>query len=121
MALEVLDERPAPTAIFAANNFIAVGAIKAVRESGLRVPGDLSMVCFDDLPTDWSMDPFLTVVAQPAYLLGQRAAELLFERIDGLAPRAAREIVMPGELIVRRSSGRAPSRTSSWCAGRAAP
>ncbi len=105
MALEVLDERPAPTAIFAANNFIAVGAMRAIREAGLHAPGDLSIVGFDDLPPDWSMDPFLTVVAQPAYTFGQRAAELLLERIDGQAPDGARELVLPGELIVRRSSG----------------
>lgn len=105
MARDVLDVVPAPTAIFAANNFIAVGAIRAVREAGLRVPADLSIVGFDDLPSDWSMDPFLTVVAQPAYTIGQRAAELLLERIDGHAPTTAREIVLPGELIVRRSSG----------------
>lgn len=105
MALEVLEERPAPTAIFAANNFIAVGAMRAIREAGLRAPGDLSIVGFDDLPPDWSMDPFLTVVAQPAYTFGQRAAELLLERIDGHAPDGARELVLPGELIVRRSSG----------------
>ena len=105
MALEVLEERPAPTAIFAANNFIAVGAMRAIREAGLHAPDDLSIVGFDDLPPDWSMDPFLTVVAQPAYTFGQRAAELLLERIDGQAPDNAREFVLPGELIVRRSSG----------------
>ncbi|MEO6207023.1 MAG: LacI family DNA-binding transcriptional regulator [Candidatus Limnocylindrales bacterium] len=105
MALEVLEERPGPTAIFAANNFIAVGAMRAIREAGLHAPDDLSIVGFDDLPPDWSMDPFLTVVAQPAYTFGQRAAELLLERIDGQAPDGARELVLPGELIVRRSSG----------------
>ena len=105
MAHAVLGVAPAPTAIFAANNFIAVGAMRALREAGLRVPTDLSIVGFDDLPPDWSMDPFLTVVAQPAYTFGQRAAELLLERIHGEAPEASRELVLPGELIIRRSSG----------------
>lgn len=105
MAREVLDLAPAPTAVFAANNFIAVGAMRAIREAGLRVPADLSIVGFDDLPPDWSMDPFLTVVAQPAYTFGQRAAELLLERIHGEAQEAGRELVLPGELIIRRSSG----------------
>lgn len=105
MARDVLDAFPAPTVIFATNNFIAVGAIRAIREAGLRVPEDLSIVTFDDLPSEWSMDPFLTVYEQPAYALGQRAAELLLERIEGLAPEAGRDIVLPGALIVRRSSG----------------
>ena len=105
MARDVLDVAPAPTAIFAANNFIAAGAIRAVREAGLHVPADISMVGFDDLASEWLMDPFLTVFAQPAYAIGQRATELLLERIDGQAPTTPREIVLPGELIVRRSSG----------------
>jgi len=105
MAMGVLAMRRPPSAIFAVNNFIAAGALAAARTMGRRVPDDLSIVAFDDLPTNWLADPFLTVAAQPAYELGQRAAELLLERLEGDGKRRARSIVLPTEVIVRRSSG----------------
>jgi len=112
MAHEVLAASPQPTALFAANNFIAFGALQALHEAGLRVPEDISLVCFDDLPEEWLIDPFLTVVGQPAYEMGHRAAELLFERLDGDDSKTARAIVLPGEFIVRRSSA-PPSRATA--------
>ncbi|HET7726551.1 MAG TPA: LacI family DNA-binding transcriptional regulator [Candidatus Limnocylindrales bacterium] len=105
MAREVLAHAQPPTAIFAGNNFIAAGVLAAVRECGLRVPDDISLVAFDDLPSAWTADPFLTVAVQPAYELGRRAAELLLERLHGGEARPAREVVLPVELLVRRSSG----------------
>ncbi|HVL53263.1 MAG TPA: LacI family DNA-binding transcriptional regulator [Vitreimonas sp.] len=104
MARQVLALDQPPTAIFAAQNFIAAGTLVAAREAGVRVPDDLSLVAFDDLPTTWLTDPFLTVAAQPAYELGERAAELLFQRLDGHGDRPARSIVLPIDVIVRRSS-----------------
>jgi LacI family transcriptional regulator len=106
MAGEVLaagGERP--TAVFAANNFIAFGAVRALREAGLRVPEDMSVVAFDDLPEDWVAEPFLTVAAQPAYEIGHRAASLLLARLSGDHDAAGQSIVLPFELIIRRSSG----------------
>jgi LacI family transcriptional regulator len=108
MAQQVLAVTPRPTAIFAANNFIAFGAIRALREIGLRVPEDLSVVAFDDLPSEWVLDPFLTVVAQPAYEIGRLAAELLLERLADPQPAEPRAIILPTELRVRRSSGPPP-------------
>jgi LacI family transcriptional regulator len=93
-----------PTAIFAGNNFIAFGAFRALREAGLSVPDDLSLVTFDDIPSSWLMSPFLTTANQPAYEIGQRATELLIARLNGEADAAPREIVLPAELIIRRSS-----------------
>ncbi|MDB5084782.1 MAG: LacI family transcriptional regulator [Bacilli bacterium] len=92
-----------PTAIFAANNFLAVGAIKELREHGLRVPDDLSVVCFDDLDLLSDLNPFLTVAAQPSYDFGVKAVELLIDRIGGSATDH-RQIVLPPQLIIRRSS-----------------
>jgi LacI family transcriptional regulator len=105
MAREVLASASCrPTAIFAANNFIAFGAIRALREAGLRVPEDMSVVAFDDLPGDWVLDPFLTVVVQPAYAIGRHATELLLDRIAGDPDAAGQAVVLPFELIIRRSS-----------------
>jgi LacI family transcriptional regulator len=105
MAQEIMDVDPRPTAIFAANNFIAFGVMRALRETGLRVPEDISIVAFDDVPAAWVGDPFLTVVDQPAYEIGRRAAELMLSRLDGTTSGAGRDIVLSSELIVRRSSG----------------
>jgi len=104
MARQVLAAVPRPTAIFAANNFIAFGAIRAIREVGLRVPDDVSVVCFDDVPTDWVIDPFMTCIVQDAYAMGRKAAELLLTRITSSRPAKPRSIVLPVTFVVRRST-----------------
>lgn len=115
MAQEVLAAPDQPTAIFAANNFIAFGAIRALREAGFRVPEDMSVVAFDDLPAEWVSEPFLTVAAQPAYEIGRRAAALLLNRLVGGGGAQGEDVVLPFELIIRRSSG--PPRDASNAAG----
>lgn len=92
-----------PSAIFAANNFIAAGALTAMREAGLRTPEDISVVVFDDLPDPYVTAPMLTVVVQPAYALGRTAAERLLTRLQQpeLPPR---EFVLPVQLVVRTST-----------------
>lgn len=107
MAGNVVDLTPRPSAIFAANNFIAIGAMKAVQEHGLTVPEDVALVGFDDLPQALVMFPFLTVAAQPAYEMAQAATRLLLARIAGEAPEEQQEIVLPTELIIRQSAGQA--------------
>jgi LacI family transcriptional regulator len=96
---------PWPTAVFGANNFIAIGALRALRDVGLGVPDDVALVTFDDLPLTLVLDPFLTVATQPAYEMGRQATELLLARLGGQAPADCQEIVLPTEIIVRRSSG----------------
>ena len=108
MARQILAIRPRPTAVFAGNNFIAFGAIRALREEGTRIPEDMSIVVFDDLPPGWVLDPFLTVVCQPAYEIGKQAAGLMLDRLRGDAAADPRTIVLPSELITRRST--APPR-----------
>jgi len=97
-----------PTAVLCANNFIAFGAIRALREASLVVPDDISVAAFDDLPEEWLSDPFLTVAAQPAYEIGHRAATLLLDHITGRRQPTGASVVLPCELIIRRSS--APPR-----------
>jgi LacI family transcriptional regulator len=92
-----------PTALFAGNNFIAIGVMKALYESGLRVPEDISVVGFDDLPPGLVVQPFLTVVAQPAYEMGYRATKLLLARIAHSGEPAYQEIVLPIQLVIRQS------------------
>ena len=99
--------QPRPTAIFAANNLIAVGALQALREMGLRVPDNMALVCFDDIPYASAIEPFLTVAAQPAYEMGRTAAGLLMERLAATRNLRTREVVFAPELIVRQSSGQA--------------
>jgi LacI family transcriptional regulator len=100
----LLAEGPRPSAIFGGNNFIAFGAFRALREAGLSVPEQISLVTFDDLPESWLMSPFLTTMNQPAYAIGRCATDLLVERLEGRAGPEAREIVLPAELVIRRSS-----------------
>ena len=105
MAHHVMEEAEKPTAIFAANNFIAFGAIKALQEMNLRVPEDIAVVGFDDLPASLVTFPFLTVAAQPAYEMGKKAIEILLDRLDGKMPDQFQEVVLPAEIVVRKSSG----------------
>ena len=104
LTYQLLAETPRPTAIFAANNAIAIGVIKAAEKRGLRIPQDLALVCFDDLPNLSLVLPFLTVVVQPAYEIGVRAAQLLLSRIEGQAVQP-RHVSLPTRLIVRYSCG----------------
>jgi LacI family transcriptional regulator len=105
MARKAISRSPRPTAFFAANNFIAFGALKALREEGLDVPDDLALVAFDDLPPALVTFPFLTVVAQPAHEMALEATKLLLARMESDSDREGQEIVLPTELIVRQSSG----------------
>jgi LacI family transcriptional regulator len=106
MAQALLATSPRPTAFFAANNFIAIGAFRALREAGFEVPGDVSLVAFDDIPPAFTMEPFLTVAAQRAYEMGQTAMRLLLRRLTSAEPPSPQEILLPTDLVVRRSSQR---------------
>lgn len=105
LTMQVLASRQRPTAIFGANNFISIGILKALRDSGVNVPEEIAVVGFDDLPTTLVIDPILTVAAQPAYEMGQKATELLIARLAEKAPQKHQEIILPTAIIKRRSSG----------------
>lgn len=105
MARRAMRLDPRPTALLATNNFIAVGAFEALREAGLRAPEDVSLAGFDDLPPALVIDPFLTVVSQPAYEMGRRGAELLLARLRGTGAAETQDIVLPTQLVIRRSTG----------------
>lgn len=94
---------PKPTAIFAGNNFIAIGVVQGLYQMGVRIPEDVSIVSFDDVPYNWHAEPFMTVMAQSPYQLGFEAASLLLSFVLGTAQPDNRQVVLPVELLVRRS------------------
>ena len=94
-----------PTAFFAANNTIAMGVIDAVGRHGLRIPHDVALVSFDDLPHATHLFPFLTVASQPVYELGVNAAQLLLSRMADEDDLPARAVILPTRLVVRHSCG----------------
>lgn len=99
-------EQP-PTAVFTVNNLVALGAIEAVRASGREVPDDVALVCFDDIEYASRLHPFLTAMEQPAETFGTLGTQLLLEQIENRAPDRRRTVVLPGQLVVRRSCGAA--------------
>jgi LacI family transcriptional regulator len=104
---EIFSRRDMPTAIFGGNNLVSIGALSALRLLGIRVPDDVAVVSFDDIPESLSYDPFMTVISQPPYDIGQKATEILVSRIKNGqdTPLEFQEVVFPVELIVRKSSG----------------
>lgn len=96
------------TAVFCFNDIAAIGAIRALTEEGLSVPGDVSIVGFDDIQTAAYATPSLTTVRQPLNEMGKHGARLLLERIANPgATELAAEVVMQPELVVRESTGKA--------------
>lgn len=102
--IELLAASPLPTAVFAANDLMAIGAMTAIREAGLRVPDDIAVVGFDDIPAAVLVSPALTTITQFPAELGRRAAEMLFERLQGRALEGGRCEEMPYRLVVRESA-----------------
>ena len=104
-ATSALLDRGVPfTALFAHSDLIAVGAIRRLREAGLRIPEDVSVVGFDDLPIAGYVDPPLTTVHQPMREVGALAAGILLDQIAGGEPVSGPQL-LPAELIVRTSTG----------------
>jgi LacI family transcriptional regulator len=107
--VELLEHAPTLTAIFVLNDLMALGALEASRASGRRVPADLSIVGFDDIPFAALANPPLTTVGQPIRQLGEQAADLLLRVLDhgpALTVEAAAQpnVLLPNELIVRGST-----------------
>jgi len=98
------------TALFCFNDTAAIGAIRAIKGAGLDVPGDVSVMGFDDILSAAFATPSLTTVRQPLEEMGRRGAKVLLERIADREKEFAAEIVMSPELVVRESTGAAKSR-----------
>ncbi|MDD5468784.1 MAG: LacI family DNA-binding transcriptional regulator [Anaerolineales bacterium] len=100
----MLGEPGQPTALFTANNFMTIGALKAVQEAGLRVPEDIALVGFDDLEWTQLNAPQLTIVAQPVTQMGEIAAQIIISRLQG-GSAPPMEIRLKTTFIVRTSCG----------------
>lgn len=109
LGLELLRRPDRPTAVFAGNDLQALGLYEAARELGLRVPEDLSVVGFDDLPVARWVGPPLTTVRQPLMEMAEAAARLVLDlgRQDG-GPSAATRVELATSLVVRSSTGAPP-------------
>lgn len=93
-----------PTAVFARNDFTAIGAITAIKEARLKIPEDIAIVGFDDIPLAVHVSPSLTTVRQPLRMQGKIAAELLLRRIESEEIIQREEHILNCELIVREST-----------------
>ena len=101
------------TAVFCFNDISAIGAIRALKDAGRRVPEDVSVVGFDDIQSAAYCTPSLTTVRQPLFEMGQRGAQILLDRIANRETVYPAEIVMEPELVVRESTGPANARASA--------
>lgn len=105
VAKNLLSRRRPFTALFAYNDISAIGSIWAIREAGLRVPEDISVVGFDDISGAAFSDPALTTVKQPLVRMGQIAARTLLEQIEGKS-EGVPEILVEPTFVIRRSTAR---------------
>jgi DNA-binding LacI/PurR family transcriptional regulator len=106
----LIDQPTRPTAVFASDDMMAIGALKAVADAGLQVPDDISVVGFDDIELAKFLCPALTTMRQPIDAMSQHVLELMLELIN--EPQLQREqtlIRIPPELVVRQSTGPVPA------------
>src|SRR6202022_4553216 len=97
------------TALFAFNDISAIGAIHALRESGLRVPEDVSVVGFDDIQSAAFQNPALTTVRQPLREMGRAAAEILLKRINRPGSELHDKHTVEPQLVIRETTGPVPN------------
>ena len=95
---ELLDEKSPPDAIFAGNNLMTLGALETIHKKGLKIPGDIAVIGFDDAPVARHTVPTLTTIRQPVEELATVATRLLLTGAAGIDP------VLPTELVIRESA-----------------
>ncbi len=103
LAQEIAKIDPPPTAFFAANNFLAIGAINGLRDMNVKVPEDMAIVCFDDFDNGSVLNPFFTSMNQPAYEMGLLAMDLLIKQIKG-DNQSVENIFLESNFCIRHST-----------------
>lgn len=98
---KLLELEDLPTAVFASGDFMAIGAISAIKEKGLKVPEDISVIGYDDLEMSKYITPKLTTIKQNTDLIGENAADILINAIDRKSSRTS--VIVPVELVIRDS------------------
>lgn len=109
---QLLQAQPRLTALFAGNDLMAAGAIYALHEAGLRAPADVAVVGYDDREISRTFRPRLTTVTLPCYEMGQAAAQMLLDRMEGKSD-IAEEVQVRGHLLVRESCGADRQQTTA--------
>jgi LacI family repressor for deo operon, udp, cdd, tsx, nupC, and nupG len=107
-ARHLLAVRRPPTAIFCANDEMALGCMHAIKAAGRSIPRDMSVIGFDDIPYAAVADPPLTTIRQPAEEIGRKVMQRLCREIDGDAPEGSAPEIVSHELVVRQSVARWP-------------
>jgi len=102
ITLDFLSLSSPPEVIYACNNLMCLGAMEALRDRGFRIPEEIGLVVFDDLPWFRFTDPPLTAISQPSFRLGEVAAKLLFERMRGRR-RKPKEVILDVHMEIRQS------------------
>ena len=95
----------APTAIFAASNIVGTAVLHYLQDSGLSIPKDVAIICFDDFSAATLFSPTITVIQQPIAEIGQTAAKMMLERLKTPHGTPSSNIVLPTKLVIRRSCG----------------
>lgn len=105
MANLILELEDRPTAVFSGNNLLTLGALEAIHGKNIKIPEEISIIGFDDMPWSISLNPPLTAVRQPGFDMGRKAAEMLYERIAH--PSKKNEgVILDTELMIRKSTTR---------------
>lgn len=103
MMTDILKQEEHPTAVFASSDLMAIGAMKAINEKGLKIPEDISLVGYDDIPTADYLTPALSTTKVHSELMGIAGVDLLFEQIEG-ERTVPLKVMLPTELIIKGSS-----------------
>ncbi len=110
---ELMRKNPRPTAIFAYCDSLAIGASAGIRKTGHKIPQDVALVGYDDIPYAAHLEVPLTTIAQPAYTMGKAACEVLLKRISSGGEPKTKHIVFEPKLIVRKSCGASEDQSVS--------
>ena len=103
MMINALSTHDKIDAVFASNDYIAIGAMRAIEEKGFSIPEDISIIGFDDINFSKHLKPSLSTVAAPLYQEGKKAAEILLDRINGNIDSKVKRIVVKTSLVIRNS------------------